>query len=48
MLKLQGMQKAAESKKAGPTIALDVADLRQLGAESLQTLKVGDTQDNYF
>ena len=42
------MQKKANPAKAGPTIALEVADLRQLGSESLTELRVGDTKDTYM
>ena len=43
------MVNAVEAKKGGPaTSGLDLPDLKQLSAESLQTLRLGDTKDNYF
>ena len=36
------------NKKKGLSAGLEVADLRQMSQEALQTMRLNDTQDNYF
>ena len=48
-LKLNKTQNQIEAKKGGAqTTGLDLGDLKIMSAESLTTIKLGDTKDDYF